>query len=116
MLRDAYESWLERRINLVEELLEHDADEVTQDMKASAEWVDDTGRARRSLRAWVEVERGHDGAVATFTYTLAYDDPEVDYGESLEYDHGGRYSIVRPTAQIVRRRIPAMIADRLGRT
>jgi hypothetical protein len=101
----------ERKLDRLDEYLEGRMDDLTARMQSGAKWTDDTGRARRSLKAEHALDRTAGGA--RVTVTLFYDDPEVTYGRDLEWKAEGKYAIVRPTAQIVRRELPREIAGRL---
>jgi len=65
-------------------------------MKNNAPWKDRTGVARASLHSKVLIDKDN------ITIRLSHG---VEYGVYLEYAHGGKYAILRPTADLYKDRI-----------
>lgn len=73
------------------ELVNKYASVIEDYMKTHALWQDQTGLARRSLRADVEILVGN-------SYSIILDHGEdVYYGVWLELKYAGRYAIIQPT-------------------
>lgn len=89
------------------------AAETQGEMQAQAEWANRSGKAREALTARVET-RAVTPAGRAYTIVLGYDDRVVlqnprargvNYGRYLEEANGGRYAIVTPTADRLRREV-----------
>ena len=83
----AWHSRIERGVRAV---AERHADDIEAWMKENAAWRDQTGRARRELRAEVELI-AHDMAEIIVRHGEG-----VFYGVFLELNYGGRYAILGP--------------------
>lgn len=90
---------ISRRMDATEFAIHNYARRAEQHMKTNRPWNDRTGEARRLLSATAEVDRGgrlgERGLSAQFR--LAHG---VPYGRHLEYGMGGRFAILRPTAEL----------------
>ena len=85
---------------------------IEQHMKSHAVWRDQTGNARRNLRARLEETALPNGDVRLLLI-LDYGEPgAVPYDVHLERMQSGRFAIVGPTADVfgprIRRRIQAL--------
>ena len=70
--------------------------EMEQYMKDNAPWKDRTGNARAYLNATVLMEENK------MTIRLSHG---AEYGVYLEYAHGAKYAILKPTAELYKDRI-----------
>lgn len=90
------EDFLQRALFAIQGVLESYRGEMERYMKENAPWRDRTGTARQNLHASLIVSN------EKMTITLGHG---VEYGVYLEYAHGGKYAILRPTADVFREKI-----------
>lgn len=90
------EDFLQRILFAIQGVLESFQGEMEKYMKDNAPWKDRTGTARQKLHASLIVSD------KKMTIQLGHG---VEYGVYLEYAHGGKYAILRPTADLYKDRI-----------
>jgi hypothetical protein len=116
---------------VVNKYAENQATKLADTAKDKARWTDDTGQARASITG-TYIKKGYLGVIRLEGYALKSNRKVrfrtrvnrvvkrkknwgKDYFQHLEFHHGKKYAILRPTVDKAIPRITKTLANRLGK-